>query len=154
MKEHAEIHHHANFHVFCQKWSLQTTSHQAMDRRVKLTFFECHLASFEFMIAGCKSDLNDSVKDSCDGSGLTTSESFKSSRPFHFIELVTWNCSLYTQPYIKCALHISSVTWDKSQNRIKTLIDRVPWSWCLSWWETSIMRNQRVTQANDAVAIK
>ena len=59
-----------------------------MDRRVKLAFFECHLASFEFMIAGCKRDLYDSVKDSCDGSGLSTSESSKGSHPFHFIRLV------------------------------------------------------------------
>ena len=59
-----------------------------MDKRVYLTFFECHLASFEFMIAGCKSDLYDSVKDSCDGSGLSTSESSKGSHPFHFIKLV------------------------------------------------------------------
>ena len=55
-----------------------------MDRWVKLAFFECHLASFEFMVAGCKSDLNDSVKDSCDGSGLSTIESSKGSHPFNF----------------------------------------------------------------------
>ena len=59
-----------------------------MDRQVNLTFFECHLASFEFMIAGCKSDLYDSEKDSCDGSGLNISESSKGSHPFHCIELV------------------------------------------------------------------
>ena len=62
-----------------------------MDRRDKLTFFECHLASFEFMIAalaGCTSDLNESAKDSCDGSGLSTIESSKGSHPFHFFELV------------------------------------------------------------------
>ena len=56
-----------------------------MDRWVKLAFFECHLASFEFMIAGCQSDLNDSVKDSCDGSGLSTIESSKGSHPFNFL---------------------------------------------------------------------
>ena len=59
-----------------------------MDRRVELAFFECHLASFEFMVAGCKSGLYSSVKDSCDGSGLSTSESSKGSHPFHFLELV------------------------------------------------------------------
>ena len=37
---------------------------------------------------GCKSDLYDSVKDNCDGSGLSTSESSKGSHPFHFVELV------------------------------------------------------------------
>ena len=47
------------------------------------------------MIAGCKSDLNDSVKDSCDGSGLSTIESSKGSHPFHFLELVAWYCSIF-----------------------------------------------------------
>ena len=47
-----------------------------------------HLASFEFMVAGCKNDLYDSEKDNCDGSGLSASESSKITHPFHFVKLV------------------------------------------------------------------
>ena len=57
-----------------------------MDRQVELTFSQCHLASFEFMIPGCKSDFYDGVKD---WSELNTGKSSKGSYPFHFIDLVT-----------------------------------------------------------------
>ena len=40
-----------------------------------------YLTSFEFMITDCKWFIS-FIKDSCDGSGLSTSESSKGSHPF------------------------------------------------------------------------
>ena len=61
----------------------------------RMTFMERHLASFEFMVAGYKSDLYNSVKDSCDGFELSTSESSKGigSHPFH--TSCDWDIGIY-----------------------------------------------------------
>ena len=56
--------------------------------RPNVSIAKCVIASFEFMVGDCKIDLRRSVKDSCDGSGLSTRESSKSSHPFQFIRLV------------------------------------------------------------------
>ena len=54
---------------------------------MELTSSECHSTGFEFMLAGCESYFCDSIKDSCDGSGLNTRESSKGSHPFLFFNI-------------------------------------------------------------------